>query len=522
MRPLHFVVLLLVSLTLAACGAFGDGSLSDVRVENLLLTMPASGGQPARIQFDIGWDNSFRDELNWDAVWVFVKYRVPGEPWRHATLSPDSTDHSVSANNGVLARLLPTADRRGLFMERAENGFSSIAWEQVSLAWSIAADGVARTANAEVRVFALEMVYVPEASFLLGDGMSVQGRSAAQFEAGISGRPFEVTSEAELTLGGISESGLGNHGRAVSSATAQQYWDDFGVASAKTLPAEFPKGFAAFYAMKHETTQGEYAQLLNTLDGYQHQARNPAVAMQSGDAHRYAISNGPEFQVTPYNRAVNHMSWMDVAAFADWSALRPMTELEFEKLARGDRFPDAGEFAWGPEAPPAGKYFIENEGTPGEIILNQQVGGANAAFDGTIGAASSVSGPLRVGAFVPVATSRLEFGGSYYRATEVSGNVAEIIVTVGRPAGRRFSGRPGDGNLAPGGNAGGEEVEFWPGARRVAVGGYEVLNADGTGVRGGDWASALPRLAVSHREDVNKPADRRDMRWGGRLVRSAQ
>ena len=56
--------------------------------------------------------------------------------------------------------------------------------------------------------------------------------------------------------------------------------------------------------------------------------------------------------------------------------------------------------------------------------------------------------------------------------------------------------------------------------RRAARGGYEVLNADGIGTRGGDWTFGIRRLQVSDREDINKPADHRGMRWGGRLVRS--
>jgi hypothetical protein len=102
----------------------------------------------------------------------------------------------------------------------------------------------------------------------------------------------------------------------------------------------------------------------------------------------------------------------------------------------------------------------------------------------------------------------------------MSGNVAEMVVTVGRSVGRRYQGRHGDGELSPAGNAAGEEVEWWPGARRAARGGYEVLNADGIGTRGGDWTFGIRRLQVSDREDINKPADHRGMRWGGRLARS--
>ena len=509
----------LLLLTAAGCGGFGAADYSDVSIDNVGLEMPLLAAQPAAISFDIAWGNSFRDDLTWDAVWVFVKFRQPGQPWRHVDISPDASAHRIGENNGVLATLAPTADGRGIFLHRAEEGFSSIDWDQVTLAWPLAGDGIDKSAVVEIEVIALQMVYVPEGPFLAGDGTRVDALVAAQFERGTSQQPFEIDSEAAIALGGGTENSLGNHDRRVSSATSQQFWDDFSNGTRQTLPAAFPKGFAAFYVMRNEITQGDYARFLNLIDASQQGTRNPSSGMPPGEEHRYAVSADAAFRVAPYNRAANWLSWMDVAAFADWSGLRPMSELEFEKAARGDRYPDAGEFAWGPEVPPAGKYSLQDEDTPEELVTNQSEG-ANVAFDGTIGVASSVAGPLRAGAFVPLATSRLRFGGSHYRATEMSGNVAEIVVSIGRSAGRRYQGRHGDGELSPAGNAGGDEVELWPGARRVARGGYEVLNADGTGTRGGDWASEIRRLQVSDREDANKPADHRDMRWGGRLVRT--
>ena len=39
---------------------------------------------------------------------------------------------------------------------------------------------------------------------------------------------------------------------------------------------------------------------------------------------------------------------MDLVAYLDWAALRPMTELEYEKIARGSAEAIVpGEYAWG-------------------------------------------------------------------------------------------------------------------------------------------------------------------------------
>ena len=55
-----------------------------------------------------------------------------------------------------------------------------------------------------------------------------------------------MLSEDALVLGGSAQESLGNHAGRVSSATPQQFWDDFGARTEQRLSTEFPKGFAAF------------------------------------------------------------------------------------------------------------------------------------------------------------------------------------------------------------------------------------------------------------------------------------
>ena len=399
----------LLTIALVACGGLGDARFSDVRVENVELSAPTDGAAPESVVFDLAWDNSFRDQLNHDAAWVFVKLRTSGEAWRHARLSTGAADHAVAVDNGVPVVIEPAADGVGAFLYRSADGFTSIDWDGVTLGLDLAASDIDGAGIVDVAVIALEMVYVPEGPFLVGDGTDVDALLAAQLHAARTARPYRIDDEAALTLGGGGEGSVGNHDRSMPAGTRQQYWDDFSATQDQLLPASFPKGSAPFYAMKHELTQGDYARFLDLLDISQRAARNPAREAYADDPHRYAISAEAPFRVAPYNRAANWLSWMDLAAFADWSGLRPMTELEYEKAARGDRPPAAGEFAWGPEAPPAGKYNLQDPDTAEELVVNQEEG-ANVAFDGTVGLASTISGPLRVAAFLPLATSRLGFG----------------------------------------------------------------------------------------------------------------
>jgi hypothetical protein len=66
-----------------------------VRANNLQITnvvATALGGGQASVEFDLSWENSWRDAENFDAVWVFLKYRVDGAPaWRHVTLAETAT-----------------------------------------------------------------------------------------------------------------------------------------------------------------------------------------------------------------------------------------------------------------------------------------------------------------------------------------------------------------------------------------------------------------------------------------------
>ena len=101
------------------------------------------------------------------------------------------------------------------------------------------------------------------------------------------------------------------------------------------IPAAFPKGIAAFYTMKYEVTQGQYADFLNAL----YSGATFFRAIHGG--RDYTSSRGTiRLEGSAYvagapSRPANWISWDDGLAFADWAGLRPMTELEFTKAARG-------------------------------------------------------------------------------------------------------------------------------------------------------------------------------------------
>ena len=121
----------------------------------------------------------------------------------------------------------------------------------MTLRWLHEADGVADPKAVELKVFALQMVYVPQCAFWVGDGSTTV--VAGQFSAGDTAEPFRIESEDAITLGGESKKNLGNR-----DGLGMRRAEDFTSGGTQTLPARFPKGYAAFYCMRHEITEGEY------------------------------------------------------------------------------------------------------------------------------------------------------------------------------------------------------------------------------------------------------------------------
>jgi hypothetical protein len=87
-------------------------SANNVIVSNLSLTGKNITDHCTLVQFDISWENSFRVSIgpaNWDASWVFVKYRVPvsngGDGlWKHTKLN--NTGQTIPSGSVIEIGLL--------------------------------------------------------------------------------------------------------------------------------------------------------------------------------------------------------------------------------------------------------------------------------------------------------------------------------------------------------------------------------------------------------------------------------
>lgn len=475
---------------------------NNLEISNVSLSAQNATANTVKAQFDISWENSWRNNTNYDAAWVFVKYSTDsGSTWHHATLKTAGTNPSgFSGGSGTSMTVLVPSDKKGAFIYRAANGYGNITNTAAQLVWDYNADGLSDSTSVEIQVFGIEMVYVPAGSFSAGDGNNDSATPPAGFFNASSGtyESLSVSSEGSLTLGGSSSGYL----MARSGAGTA---DDFNSGSTQSLPAEFPKGYAAFFLMKYEITEGQYVDFLNTLTDTEKSHRDITSSRgknSDSTVTRNTISwpGSGDASTSAPQRACSYLLWTDLAAYADWAALRPMSELEYEKAARGTVTPKALEYAWGNTRITAAADISGTEdGT--ETITTEN---ANANYGGaTLSGGDGGTGPLRVGIFASSGKMRWQSGASYYGVMELSGNLWEQAASVGSSAGRAFTGSHGDGTLcSASGYEGNATNTDWPGIDGDTSRG--VTGDDGGGIRGGCWNDSAAYQRVSDRYHANR------------------
>ncbi len=468
------------------------------------------------VKADIRWDNSWKTSwtetrvtpnvtvTNWDAAWIFVKYRVAtnGAPWQHASLSTNNSEHiapsQATINVGLSTNAAGTNFGTGVFLYRSAEGRGS--WSNtVKLRWNYEQDGVSKTDKVDVSVQAIEMVYVPQGSFYVGDGTatSIEGQFCSSNNGAV---PFQITNDNyTITLGGGGAGSLGNN-NASGMVTAAA--DDFNDITSTNLPGAFPKGYNAFYCMKYEISEGQWISFFNMLTDSQKTTRD--ITSSTGkntsevtNRNTVAWTNASVDATTAApDRACNYLNWSDGAAYADWAGLRPMTEMEFEKACRGPLTPVVNEYAWGTATYKAITNFFGTDGSGTETALPAD---ANCSF--------ANMGPVRCGIFATATSGRTASGASYWGIMEMSGCLWERPVTVGNTTGRAFTGALGDGKLSAAGDA---NADCWPGT-----------DAIGAGHRGGYWYDSSVRLRMSDRVGAAWRIYTRNKQYGFRAARQA-
>jgi formylglycine-generating enzyme required for sulfatase activity len=499
---------LLAIITFCSFSIIASASANSLVVSNGEILNQNSNTNTVAIEFDIDWDNSWRDGVNHDAIWTFLKFSIDdGVTWQHATLAlSGSNPNGFSTGSGTALDMHVTGDQKGVFLKRASSGTGSVAADDIQLIWNYGTDGLAdelALSALMLKVFALEMVYVPEGSFHAGD----YGSSSAGFKQGSSDTdPWFIADSNSISVSNLASNGY--------YYTSSGYAGENSTGSDFSISAAYPNGYDDFYLMKYEISEGQWVSFFNILTDTQ--KTNLDITSASGkntDAiyKRNAIAWTSENAVTTReDRACSYLSWMDGAAFADWAGLRPITELEYEKAARSDSIANAGEYAWGNTALTSATSISGTE-SGSEVISNS---GANSNYNNvTFVGGDGGQGPLRVGVFATTSSNRQRSGAGAYGALDLSGNLSERVVSIGQSQGRQFLGSHGDGNLSSGGYATNSD---WPGYSDGVV-----SSATGAGLRGGSWSDSNLRLRISDRAEASQGLSNRHSRFGFRAARTA-
>lgn len=459
----------------------------------------------SQIVFGLMWENSWKfkhknryNVTNWDAAWVFAKYSVNKGPWKHLYIDTLQSRHTIEKVNCKPAMRIGTtlvsgaAKGMGMFIYRDTAGSGNFAAQEVKWFWDYGALGISESDTVKLKVFAIEMVYVPEGSYTFGDGA---GTSHAKYKY-----PTLYNNNGNLVVC------LGNSAVVNAPIVSEGGLRYNGVA----IPEVYPKGFKAFYAMKYEITQHAYVDFLNCLSRVQQSARTwnanttrniPQVGpnaaatyntyrnfIRTSTAANAALNvpaiygntlNGSNWNQDQNggNIACNYLNIFDGLAYADFAGLRPMTELEYEKICRGPIQAVAGEYAWGGRVTDNARSMLFNN-TPREFCVGNFM---------PMGVAPYV---VRVGSFAHSWTTREESGASYYGVMNMSDNLWERVISL-KDGIVYFDGAHGDGEL----NAAGQpDVSTWP----LNTGATTALNYfKGWGTRGNQTSNRSVSEAIA-------------------------
>ena len=430
-----------------------------------------------RVSFNVSWKNAWKTQKNFDAAWIFVKFIDKNGDYIHGKLAKSAHDLQ-GTQKGVFE--LPS-DRVGVFVHLTDMYRGDVSWK-VDLKMD---DTTSKhlTNNYKIQVFTLEMVYIPKGDFYIGATEPEAINYAAFYESDATGepvKPFLISSEDQVIKVNPTEGNL------YYKIGRSPYRGD----SQGTVPATFPKGHDAFYMMKYETTQGFYSDFLNALSPELAGTLSPHNVKEYYDKKGGIRFKNNHYKADTYNRPANFITWDDGATLADWAGLRPMTEFEFTKAARGTEKPIVHEFPWGTDNTDNLKRKVELND---ELILT----------DGVLEKDLNEE-------------NRSTYGASYYWVMDLAGSLWEKCVTIGHPIGRSYVGTHGDGVISKEGTATNSD---WP---------KGIKEEGGYGYRGGGYyhhgmkiSDYNPHSPIAYRPYGSWSGGKRSIAYSQRYVRTA-
>jgi hypothetical protein len=334
MKTKHFIIAFF-TLVLAVINANANNML----VQNVTTLNDNPTDKTIQVQFDLSWDNSWRDSINWDAAWIFLKFKDANGLWQHAKLNTNGFQNGSGTTNTVQV----TSDKVGAWVYRDTRGSGTFNSTSMQLQWNYGLSGLSKVTGLEVRVFAVEMVYVPEGGFMTsstfwaGNINNVQMRDQqGSLLAKNVGYPVlndRLTPSTKISI--ISgEQCCNDQGfyRVVIDTISLRIKANVGIDTNNNGTIDnttYPTGFKAFYTYKYELTEQQYADFLNTL------TTNQITPLGIAGVN-ISLNNNQYFTSTP-NKSCGNSNPSRFFAYADWSGLRPMSFWELQKAHNGNQ-----------------------------------------------------------------------------------------------------------------------------------------------------------------------------------------
>ena len=545
----RWIILGLAVSTLLAAGSVIANNLTLTNV-----TIKPRNDSTVYVQFDIRWDNSWRyTNINHDAAWVFLKYSSDGgATWCHATLQSSGTNPSgVNQGSGTGLDIVVPADKKGAFLQRSATGEGAVGTTGIQFVWDYGAalgadaNGDRLAALATIRVEAIEVVYVPQGPFYLGDYFNsynlvffptAQPRDSDQLQnIGPYGCQILVRSNSvhalkvkiyipyQQSTGPFDDSDNGLVGlisyfddSAGQPASCTGIWFNAGEGISIDQPTEsnmnvnWPTGLMPFYYARYEVSQAQYRDFLNSLTPTQ--AVNRYIGSPNISGARFGIKNDNGLYGCDLNNngifdeaddgecvPATCCSANDSLALNDWAALRWVTEFEYEKAGRGPSTPvqyEAANAYGGAAVLPSSYTFF---GMSTEVPANNTTDtGAWSLYN-----IRSLTGPLRSGALATSTSTRKKAMAGYYGNMDLSGNVLEDVISVGTIKGRSYTAVHGDGALTTDGY---HNTTDWPGGPNISFEGgsdWKIPLADrAVAQRGGEWATMPNSITINGTQPI--------------------
>ena len=435
-------------------------------------------GEELYVLLDLKWKNSWNNVKNHDAIWVFFKSTPSG---RNFFIAPSGHTVVKQYDGSPKCTIKLSKDKIGFFVYVVDKYRGDVN-VRLKIRIDKEALGNFNVYSGTLQIMAIEMVHIPSASFWLGEADTAKARQYASFyksnEAGKHEGLYQISSENEIRVG--KEKGNLYY----ASPQAVYNGDQTGIIS-----QAFPKGFSAFYLMKYEISQGQYATFLNSISASQTHHRVNFSGRQYYDLRGTIRFDGKNYLADKPDRPANFISWDDAMAYADWAGLRPYTEMEFEKACRGSAMPMPRSFPWSSES----KVNIERKvNEEGDLVLANKLN-ESQLNDGNLE----------------------QFAASHYWVMDLSGSMWERVITIGDERGRSFTGSHGDGRISEFGFATNKD---WPDG---------ISEKGGYGFRGGGFYNSgrtygefNPYSPVSYRPFASWSGGNRSEAYGSRFART--